>query len=396
MNVQPFEKAPRWWPPKLSPFWIGVWRPFRRRKQLREQRLIDIEVRGLDNLRRASESGRGVMITPNHPGHADGYVIYHAADRHGCPFYMIAAWQVFGMSGWLQSHILRHHGCFSIDRENTDIRAIKQATSVLCEGRNPLVIFPEGEVYHLSERITPFREGAAAIAMTAAKRAKQPVLCVPCAIKYFYAKDPTPELAGVMDALEQRILWRPRPDMPLPDRIYRFGGAMLALKEMEYLGHAQEGALSERIASLTNEVLRGLEQRHDVNGQGMTIPERVKTLRQRSIKLMESETEDEARRQIERNLDDLFMVVQLFSYPGDYVSEHPSIERIAETIDKFEEDVLGAPTATIRGARRAVISFGEPIEVEHTRDRKAAIPALTKSLEKRVQALLDEISPPSS
>ena len=39
-------------------------------------------------------------------------------------------------------------------------------------------------------------------------------------------------------------------------------------------------------------------------------------------------------------MEDLFFVIQLYSYPGDYVAEKPSIERIAETLDKFEEDVL--------------------------------------------------------
>jgi len=41
-------------------------------------------------------------------------------------------------------------------------------------------------------------------------------------------------------------------------------------------------------------------------------------------------------------MDDLFFVIQLYSYPGDYVAERPVIERIAETLDKFEEDVLQA------------------------------------------------------
>jgi len=66
---------------------------------------------------------------------------------------------------------------------------------------------------------------------------------------------------------------------------------------------------------------------------------------------------------------------------------------LAETLDKFEEDVLRTPTATIRGAGRAVVSFGEPIEVNNSRDRKTAAHTLTEILEDRVQTLLDNIRP---
>ena len=62
---------------------------------------------------------------------------------------------------------------------------------------------------------------------------------------------------------------------------------------------------------------------------------------------------DPARRRCEEELEDVFFVVQLYSYPGNYVAQKATVERMAETLDKFEEDVLGRSTATIRGTRRA-------------------------------------------
>jgi len=85
-------------------------------------------------------------------------------------------------------------------------------------------------------------------------------------------------------------------------------------------------------------------------------------------------------------------VVQLFSYPGDYVAEKPSIERLAETLDKFEEDLLGKYSATVRSARRATVRFGEPVAVETGRSRREAARVLTDTLERRVQEMLDELS----
>ena len=56
--------------------------------------------------------------------------------------------------------------------------------------------------------------------------------------------------------------------------------------------------------------------------------------------LADEETDEETRAKLRADLEDLFLVVQLYSYPGDYVAEKPSIERMAETLDKLEEDVL--------------------------------------------------------
>ncbi|MEA1950865.1 MAG: hypothetical protein U9N87_05740 [Planctomycetota bacterium] len=255
--------------------------------------------------------------------------------------------------------------------------------------KHPLFIFPEGDVYHCNGRITPFREGPAAIALMAAKKADRPVVCIPCAMRYTYIQDPTPELLGLMDELERAIIWRPRTDLPLPQRIYHFAEGLLALKEVEYLGHSRKGSVPERIGVFIDSLLGRLESRYDLHPADATVPERVKVLRQHAIKqLQEMAEEDPGRKQYEQDLEDLFLAVQAFSYPGNYVSEEPSIERMAETLDKFEEDVLGYATARIRGARKATVTFGEPIPIEPQRGKKEAA-ALTRVMEERVQALLD-------
>ena len=174
MNRYAQQKPPRWWPPKLSRFWIRVWRPLRKRTQYREQQLMEVEVHGRERLRQAVDAGSGIMITPNHSGHADAYIMYHASDELNTPFYFITAWQVFHQARWLVQRILQHHGCFSVDREGTDMKAFRKATEVLQQSPYSLVIFPEGEVYRINERITPFRDGDATIALSAAKRAERP------------------------------------------------------------------------------------------------------------------------------------------------------------------------------------------------------------------------------
>jgi hypothetical protein len=231
----------------------------------------------------------------------------------------------------------------------------------------------------------------------AARKAGRPIVCIPCAIKYRYVQDPTPELIQLMGELEEAIFWRPRPDLSLGERIYRFAEGVLALKELEYLGRTCAGPVPERIRALVGAVLGPIEGRYSVDPAGLSVPERVKLLRQRAIEHMEELPEaSDQRQQCQRDLEDLFLVVQAFSYPGDYVAERPTVERIAETLDKFEEDVLGVKTATIRGARAATVTFGEPIPVEADRGKKGAAAMLTGLLEERVQGLLDAECPSSS
>ena len=390
MNRQPFQKPPRWWSPKLSPFWLRYWRPLRMREQLKKQRLLDVDVVGIEHVRGPLDEGCGVLITPNHSSHADGCAIYAAADRIGTPLYAMMAWQVFQRSGWLRQMILRHHGCFSIDREGTDLAAIRQARQILEAEPYPLVIFPEGEVYHLNERVTPFREGPAAIALMAARKADRPVACVPCAIRYHYLQDCTPALLELMDRLEQAVHWRPRPDLSLPQRIYHLAEGLIALKEVELLGQTSCGPLPERIAALIEFILGRVEARHGIDPGTVTVPGRVKAARQQVIKQLEAAGENEvAQELLFEDLDDLFLVVQAYSYPGNYVSDHPTIERMAETLDKFEEDLLGAKTATIRGTRRATVEFGEPIPVSRDKRTQDSAAQLTGQLELAVQSLLD-------
>lgn len=392
MNRYRMQPAPRSWSPKLNPAIVRLLRPMQVRRRMRDERLQSIEVLGSDRLKSVLDDGCGVLITPNHASHADSFCIYESAYLVDRPYYIMAAWQVFADKSPFAQWVLRWHGGFSIDREATDMTAFKQAVSILQERPNPLVIFPEGEVYHCSERVTPFREGAAMIALTAAKRAKRPIVCMPAAIRLKYVDDPTPQLLELMDELEQQIFWRPRKNEALQDRIYKFAEAILALKETEFLGQAQTGNLPTRTKALAGEVLQRLEKQFDLKHRDTTIPERVKELRRVTIARIEGtdESDVDERNRLNDIMDDIFLVVQLFSYPGDYVAEHPSIERIAETLDKFEEDVLGKFSASVRGTRRAWIEFGEPVPVQPSRDRRTAARELTDTFETRVQQMLDE------
>jgi 1-acyl-sn-glycerol-3-phosphate acyltransferase len=339
------------------------------------------------------DAGQGVLIAPNHSFHYDSYVLLEAADRIGTPVHIMTAWQVFAMSSWFERWSMQKHGCFSIDRESNDLQAFRQAVRLLQDSPHPLVIFPEGEIYHTNDWVNPFREGAAAIALTAARKASRPIVCVPCAMKCFYVKDPTPQLLQLMDRLERRLLWRPRHGLALPDRVYRLAEGILSLKEQEYLGRARRGPLRKRCDHLADVILSRQERFYGLTPRGTDTTERVRELRRTVIERSARPGLDvNELAQIHSDLEDLFFVVQLFSYPGNYLREEMTVERLAETLDKLEEDVLRRPYPGVRGARRVVVRFGTPLPVVTERAKRNAIPALTRALQDSVQRLLDEIN----
>ena len=60
-------------------------------------------------------------------------------------------------------------GTFSVDREGCDRRSVKQAVELLTTGKR-LVVFPEGEIYHLNDRLAPLLDGVAFMALTAQRK----------------------------------------------------------------------------------------------------------------------------------------------------------------------------------------------------------------------------------
>ena len=394
------------YPPRLQPFCLWLGRRLVRGMVRKHHWVEEVDFAGVEQLRPLLDRGDGVLIAPNHTDHADSYLMFEFSRRVNRPFYYMAAYQIFqGRNEWFLPRI----GVFPVDREGSDLTAFKTGVDVLSQGKHPLVVFPEGEIYHLGDRVTPLREGALALAATAAKRLVEKgknVWIVPVGIKYRYLEnhDPTPALHDLMDELERRATWWVDRNKNLVERIYHYAGGMLHLKEYEYFGEPQHGPLTERIAALREHILHGVESRRMPEGKRRTacsalgVPERVKELRKACLEaLADPKTTPDQATALRKDLHDLFVAVQSYCYPGDYVRQCPTLERAAETLAKFEEDFLGVYMVRPRGPRRAVIRLGEPIDVgarlAAAGKPRLAVPALTTELEVKIQALLDAIGP---
>jgi 1-acyl-sn-glycerol-3-phosphate acyltransferase len=395
----------RFYPPKLSPLIVRLTRGYWRGMVRGEHQVIGIDVEGQEALRPLLDRGDGVMLCPNHCGRADGLLMLGLADDLGKPACAMAAYQIFEGNAGLRHWFFPRLGIFPVDREGSDLKAFKAAVEIVARGEHPLVVFPEGEVYLLADRLTPVREGAAAIAVTAAKRLAdrgKSAWLVPIGMKYRFPDDfdPRPAFDRLMDSLELRLTWSPRRGRSLIERIYDLAGALATLKELEYLGTAYpDNSLSARIAGLRNHLLNDLESRRLGKPRASaSVPERIKELRRVCLNLLaDPKTSPAEADALRRDLNDVHLVVQSFSYPGDYVSESPTVDRIAETLMKLDEDLLGVQPAPPLGPRRVKIRIGEPIDVttclNSSGKSRVAIPLLTAELETRMQDALDGIGP---
>ena len=384
MDRYPYTQPPRWWPPRPGRFWVRFWQPVRRFQQRHDHRIRQIDVLGLQNVQHAIDSGEGVLIAPNHASHGDCYLLLEALSRLSCPSYIMTAWQVFQLMPRWQRLAYCQHGCFSINREGRDFRAFRKAVTTLAATSHPLVIFPEGEVYHLNDLVKPFRAGTVMMASAAVRQSGRPVALVPCALKYHYTVDPLPQLMPVVQQLERKLgIVIAEEDMPLDERVERLQRETLAWREQQFLGRPSDGDPGSRRDQLIDAILDPLEHRYDLPGTEASTPERVKQLRQ---KLIDAEPNDQQL----TALDDVFVAVQLYSYEFGYVAGRPTIERIAETVDKLEEDVLGLPTARIRGVRRGTICFGEAVSLDQPADRAESV-TLSDQLRGGVQSLIDNL-----
>jgi 1-acyl-sn-glycerol-3-phosphate acyltransferase len=394
MNDQPYGIPDKQWPAKLSYWWFMAARRLRL-KALKKQQITDIEVERIENLQHSLEAGKGVMIAPNHSFHWDSYCLLRAAEQLKIPFYVMTAWQVFSQSSWFERETMQRCGCFSVDRENTDIQSMKTAMDILQNRKEPLVVFPEGDIYHTNDRLTTIRDGAAAIGLMAARKSERPIEIVPVAIKRWYTEDPCPSLCRLADTIEERIFWKPRSDKPLVDRILTIADGLLSLKEIDKLGHARQGALSERLSFLADAILKSAESNYHIPSPKPSIPERIKEIRRKIIQ-QRSEHGDQAterqRREWNAGMQDMFLATQLYSYPGDYLQEDPSWERQAETLDKLQEDVLGVSYPSSHGRKTVSLRFGDPIPLPNSREKKASSEVITFEIQQRIQSMLDSMN----
>ena len=335
--------------------------------------VVSHECRNVDRLRASIDAGHGIMLTPNHPRTTDPIAMFHLARETPTGMYTMASWHLFNQS-WFTTFMIRLMGAFSVNREGLDRKAVDYAIDVLVKGERPLLIFPSGTTSRINDRLMAFMDGPAFIARTAAKRREKKgagkVVVHPLAIKYLFEGDIDKACKPVLAAIEKRLSWTPTPNTPLIDRIIRVGDAMLTLKELEY-GVKSDHALTlrQRQDKMVDHLLYPLEEEWLGERSNKGIQTRVKALRMKIFPEMTraGELEPAERERRWQHLAASYLAQQIACYPDNYIVEYPSVDRILETVEKFEEDLFGK--CRVHGQTKVIIDVGEAIEVSSKRVR---------------------------
>jgi 1-acyl-sn-glycerol-3-phosphate acyltransferase len=348
-----------------------------------------VDVVGCEKLRASISAGDGVLVTPNHCRDEDPFILSWLARECGRPFFVVASAHLF-MGSKLQAFLLRRAGAFSIYREGMDKQAVQTSIQILETAERPLVIFPEGHISRTNDRITPMLEGTALIARQAAKkRAKEnkKVVVHPVAVRYSFPFDVESVAAKVLDDIERRLTWRPSRELSLRQRFEKVGAGLLALKELQYVGHTQDGSIGDRIPKLIDAILKPLEAEW-VNGndEGHVVA-RVKRLRAAILPDMIKGDLDEAEKARRwRLLEDADLAQQLYHYPPGYITDAAPKSHMIETIERFEEDLTGK--VSVHGPVAATIMVGDAIEVSTGRESRGEGDPLMTAIDEQLRKLL--------
>jgi len=396
----------QWFKPKRNALvarivrWNNRWRQLPRVKRITTVKVSGEHFRGHFRGRRLWGKLPGGVLVVNHPTHADAAITLEAARQVGVwPIYM-AAYDVF-LRSKLDAWVMQRLGAFSVDREGSDSRSMKQAADTLMRSRHPLTIFPEGNVYLENDCVTPFHDGAAFLALRAQKElladGDDVVWVVPVSIKTTYLTDVRPILKQQLDALAATLNVDIATATSPLDALRLVGIAAIHRNlKLRGLDVPDTNDLRSQIERAAEQVLKPLEAKLKIEPKSSdSLIDRVRKAR-RVIHEVRTDADRVADHAAAATwADEAMLAFRIISYSGQYVTEQPTIDRFAETIEKLTEDVCRKMIDPIAD-RRAMVHFSEPIDLRaYWQDKpklRVAVAKLTSDLEQAVQAGIDRIN----
>jgi 1-acyl-sn-glycerol-3-phosphate acyltransferase len=391
------EKPYRFIPPHYGNWWPNFIQHFRLFDIYlrRGQGVSSHEVRGAEYLRNSLAAGHGIMLTPNHCRPGDPIAMGWLAREVKTHVFAMASWHLFHQDRFT-AWAIQKMGGFSVYREGMDRQAIQTAVNILAHAKRPLILFPEGAVTRTNDKLSALLDGVAFIARSAARMRQRVnslgrVVIHPVALKYRFRGDLAMTLDPVLTEIETRFSWRPQVGRPLIERIRQVGFGLLALKELEYFGQPQSGKLSARLQGLIDRLLHPIELEYLGAPQHGPVVPRTKALRMKILpEMIHGAIEPGERDRRWRQLADIYLSQQVYSYPPDYVTAEPSVDRLLETVERYEEDLTDR--VRVHGNLHVILEVGEAIEVDGRRERHALVDPLMNRIEVQLQGMLNQLA----
>ena len=392
----------RFVPPKPNPFLISLTQWVMGKVALPSKRHLieELEIRGQDTFRQSCGKDAHILLLPNHSTHSDPQVMSEVTRRLGIQPSFMAAYDVFARSR-IQSWIMQRSGAFSVDREGSDRKSMKCATDVLIQGKHPLILFPEGNVYFCNDEVAPFAEGASYIALSAQKKLGEshPVYAVPVSMKFTYIEDIRDQLRSSLGELARRFETELDPEADFGLELLRISTTALQrfLRQRGYSSSKQASSVDEQIHNAAEQIINSLEEKIEIQSKpGSSLTDRIRRIRAtiHGIRIDPDREVDHPAAALWA--DEAILALRILGYQGGYMATKPTLDRVAETVARLREDVhsLTFPPA---GKRRCIVQLGNPIDLRERLEpfrskARQTIADLTRDCEAAVQSGIDDIN----
>ena len=345
------------------------------------------------------QHGARLLLLPNHSTHSDPQIMIEACRQVGLWSFFMAAYDVFERDSKV-AWMMQRMGAFSVNRDGSDRQSLKDAIETVIDGRYGLTVFPEGNVYLMNDRVTPFLDGPAYIAMKAQQEMKESgrIFAVPVSIKVTHVTDARYTVEQMLLDMAQK-LGVEFDDEAIVAKVHKVGIAMVQrnLKMRGFLppnpDYSDLPGLLRQSAEL---ILTRLEEKIGIE------PKKPDDLmdRFRGVRREIHKVRADPDREIDHAVaaiwaDEAIIAFRVLSYAGNYLSVKPTLDRVGETVEKLQEDLYGKGVPPY-ARRTAYVRFGDPIDVSEQLAAAAkprlAMAALTDQFEEGVQVGLDEIN----
>ncbi len=390
----------RYFPPKYSRFWATLLLAHNRRRHLpKHLRIEGVKLSGIERFHGVLRPGDRLLFLPNHPTHADAAVVLEAMRQLGRRCLLMAAYDVF-LRSRRHRFTMQRMGAFAVDRDGSCPRPMKQALATLDAVRFGLILFPEGNVYLTNDRVTPFMDGSAFIGLQAQKALlprDRRVLVVPVSIKVTHTTNARRRVAQRFDPLAEQLGVSVDLHADPIAALYDAGTAALHRNlRQRGLDTPEIGDLGELAEHAAEQVLGRLEAKLDLKGKPRASAlDRVRTARRviHEVRLDPDRAVDHAA--AATWADEAMLAYRIASYPIGYAAEHPTLDRVSETVEKLEEDLLTRMPRPM-ASRQAFVHLGQPLDLREYLTRhpktRAALRALTDDVQAAVQAGVDHLN----
>lgn len=395
----------RFFPAKPSPLLIRIGRALNRHFILPGPRHLIKELRiegATDPLLEARARGDRILFVSNHPSHSDPQVITEVHRRLGQSSCFMAAYDVF-LRNRFGAWNMQRLGNFSIDRDAGDRKAMAAAIEILTKGAYALNIFPEGNVYLTNDRVTPFLDGTAFIALKAQQALEEArIRIVPISLKLTHLTAPRERVMRRMLTLASDSGYAFRPGSTADPMGSMFGlGQHILRSYLKTHGFSDEmtapsGSVYELLGHFAGGLVAGLETALELTPQpDCGLVERIRRIRS-TIHQIRTDPSGKVHREIDVLARRAILAFRVHGYLTPYLSEHPTIDRYEETVERIAEDFYSRIMPRT-GPRRAIVRLHPPLDVRSCLEAaegrlRKAVSGLTRQMEGAVQAGIDQIN----